>query len=186
MRALGPVLLAFLCSCSSRIAFPPMESAPDGAMPFVYPIGPWKGKFEQRWILERGGTEAVFTMYLKVTPPHKMHMVAVGDLGTTLCECTLTEVKQESPLFPGELGQQILRDIRPLFQPYPPDAYRVVIAGGERGLYREEGDERVLWRASGILTTYAKITVKRWREATAALIEISGKYNATVETRNKR
>ena len=185
MRVL--LLLLCTCACSARITFPPMEPGPKGGViPFVYPIGPWKGTFEQRWILERGGTEAVFTVYLKVTPPNGMHMIAVGDLGTTLCEATLTEIKQESRLFPGELAQQILRDIRPLFQPFPYGAYQVVIVEGEHGLYREDGDERVLWRKSGVLTTNAKISVKRWNDATAALIEISGKYNATVETRGMK
>jgi hypothetical protein len=178
-----PALL--LTACSARVAFPPIDRSREVTVaPSPYGVGPWNATFQQRWIIERGGTEAVFTVYLKVSEPDRMHMVAVGDLGTTLCEVTRNEIKRESRAFPGRLARWMLEDIRPLFQPYPDGVWELVIAEGEAAMYHEQGDERVLWRAGGMLTTYAKIDFKRWDSGVfPAVIEINGRYKATVETK---
>ena len=189
MRRSALLFVFALGACSARVAFPPMEPVKgDPAALLEQYVGEARAAtYEQRWIVERHGTEGVFTLYLKVAPPDSMHMVALDDLGSTLCEVTLDRVVSESRYFPGDLGQQILRDLKPFFLPAQGGEYRLVRAEGKLGLYREEDGERELWRRGKVLLTEAEVSVKRWHgDKYPAAMTIRGRYHATVEIREAK
>ena len=78
------LVLLLLGSCSARVAFPAMEPVKGDPAALIeqYLGTPRVASYQQRWIMERRGTEAVFTLHLRVTPPDSMHMIALADLPT--------------------------------------------------------------------------------------------------------
>ena len=158
----------------------------------------------QRWILERGGSEFFFTLYLRVSPPDSLRLAVLSDLGGTLAEATASageiEVTRESRLLPGRLVAAVVRDLEPLFLPAEDACYRGVrVAGGGPALLlarhgreallqdRPDGGTRIHLGARGRTRTVA--TVTGWRRAGGRLLgpaslrvesEESG-YAATIE-----
>jgi hypothetical protein len=139
----------------------------------------------QRWILERGGSEFFFTLYLRVAPPNSLRIAALSDLGGTLAEAASTagavEVIRESRFLRGRLVAALLRDLEPLFLPAGRDRYRAVrVDGGGLALHLRrfgqealfldgpDGGTRIHLGANGRTRTVA--TVDAWRRAGGRLL----------------
>jgi len=148
---------------------------------------------EHRWIIEAGGMEGVFTLYLRLRPPSTMEMVALSDMGGTMCSARLekgtVEVQRASPLLSEDFARRLLLDLRPFFLPAPANAYAVVeLRDGTRALHRSEGDTEELRLKGGEVRVgnrgrqTAVITVERWKDGRPETYRIEAtRYNATAD-----
>ena len=177
-------LALFLAACAST-RFPAYEPVTDerarSALVERLVPEPASATVVQRWILERGGSEFFFTLYLRVSPPDSLRMAALSDLGGTLAEAASTagevEVTRQSRLLRDRFVAALLRDLEPLFLPAERDRYQLVRVGDRRGLAlrlarrrqevllldRPDSGTRIHIGERGRARTIA--TVTRWRRA---------------------
>lgn len=171
-----PVLL--LAACSS---LPAVE--PGDALPYV-PVAR-AATWQQRWIVDRGGTEVVFTLLLRVAPPHELHFVALGDFGGTLAEATQDGIARDSRVVPRATATAIRDVLSALYLPPPGSELRAVRIreGGQAAAWAP--GRRELWSADGLWTRRARVRVTGWggEPRWPTRYEISGSVHATVEAR---
>jgi hypothetical protein len=203
VRWCGALLLA-ACAATSFPAYEPVadERARSALVQRLVPE-PAVATVVQRWIVERGGSEFFFTLYLRVQPPDSLRIAVLSDLGGTLAEAASTagevEVTRESRLLSDRFVEAVVRDLEPLFLPAGRDRYRAVRTDAGPALHlRRHGQEallvdrpdagpRIHLGAGGRTRTVA--TVTGWRRAAgrpvcpAALRLESGAsgYAATIE-----
>jgi len=161
----GATILILLAGCS---ALPPFEPvAGDHGPPPPPPVR--EGFFRQRWVLDQGA----FTLLVKVARPDTVHAVALDDLGTTLAEATLHEVKRESRAIDAAMISAMVADLRLIYLP-PQSGYQAVRLKktGEPGLHRQG----VIRTRTEIWTSRSHIRIKGGKS-----FEIDGAYHASVE-----
>lgn len=196
MRWCGTLLLA-ACAATPFPAYEPVADAEaQSALSARLVPEPEAATVVQRWIVERGGSELFFTLYLRVSPPDTLRMAALSDLGGTLAEASSTagtlEVTRDSRLLPGRFAAAVLRDLEPLFLPASRDRYRLVRVDGEAALHLSRFGQEALLRerpgggarfhlgAGGRVRTVATVTGRR-RPATLRLESEESGYAATIE-----
>jgi len=179
---MGRLSALLLAACSS-VSLPEVEPAEAGVMPYV-PVAR-AASWQQRWIVDRGGTDVVFTLHLRVDPPDRLHFVALGDFGGTLAEVTLEEVVRDSRALPGPTARAIRDILRALYLPPPPGELHPVRIkeNGEAAAWAP--DRLELWSADVLWTRAARVRVRGWSgdPRWPARYEISGSVRATVEAR---
>ena len=157
-----PLLL--LGGCSALPRFEPVVAGGEVSPPPVH-----EGFFRQRWVLERGA----FTLLVKVARPNTLHVVALDDLGGTLAEATLREVKRESRGIGAKMISAMVADLALLYLP-PQTGYEVVrLTGTGRTALHRQGVVRTgetIWTGRGV------IRIRGERS-----FEIDGPYRASVE-----
>jgi hypothetical protein len=173
-----PVLLLAACS---TVSLPEVE--PGEAMPYV-PVAR-AATWQQRWIVDRAGTEIVFTLLLRVEPPLELHFVALGDFGGTLAEGTLKKVTRDSRAVPAATATAIRDVLSALYLPPARADLRAVRIkeSGEAGAWAP--GRRELWSADGLWTRAARVRVHGWsgEPRWPARYDVSGSVHATVEAR---
>jgi hypothetical protein len=171
-----PVLL--LAACSS---LPAVE--PGDALPYVPAAR--AAAWQQRWIVDRRGTDVVFTLLLRVEPPDGLHFVALGDFGGTLAEGTQDAIARDSRVLPGPLATAIRDVLAALYLPPPRRDLRAV-------RIRESGQaaalapgRKELWSADGLWTRAAHVRITGWsgEPRWPARFDVTGSVHATVEVR---
>ena len=123
----GATILFLLAGCSALPPFEPVAGE-------VSPPRVREGFFRQRWVLDQGA----FTLLVKVARPDTLHVVALDDLGGTLAEATLHEVRRESRAIGARMISAMVADLREIYLP-PQSGYRAVRLKktGEIGLERQ-------------------------------------------------
>lgn len=193
----GGVLLLAACATAPFPAYEPVGDAQARrALVARLVPEPAAATVVQRWIVERGGSEFFFTLYLRVSPPDTLKMAVLSDLGGTLAEASSTagkvEVIRASRVLHDRFAAALLRDLEPLFLPAGRDRYRLVRVDGEPALYlrrfgqealfreRPDGAVRVHLGAGGRARTVATVTGPR-RPAALRLESRESGYAATIE-----
>ena len=176
-------LSALLLAACSTVSLPEVEPAEAGVMPYV-PVAR-AASWQQRWIVDRGGTDVAFTLHLRVEPPDGLHFVALGDFGGTLAAVTLERVVRDSRAVPAPTAKAIRDILRALYLPPPQGELRPVRIKATGKAAAWAPDRRELWSADGLWTRAARVRVSSWSgdPRWPARYELSGSVRATVEAR---
>ena len=182
--------LALLLAACASARLPAVEEPAPGAVVDAAAILPSSREalYQQRWILDRAGTEIVFTLVVETGGPDGLRFLALDDLGATLAAGTSDAVTRTSRALPGGLAAAIGDTLRVVHE--PPDAASLrpvrLRGSGEAGLL--DADSGSLWTADAAWTRGLAVRVLRWNggERWPERFEVSGRLDASVEVREMR
>jgi len=160
MRRLIPLLLAS-CAGIAPPAHTPVDRAPTAAEERGRPTAATEAR-QERWILRRGNTEIVFTLFVEFDPD--LQFAALDDFGGVLADSS----GAHSRALPRSLAERIGQLLRAKYAPRKPQLVQV---GSETG-----------WSESGVLWIGDELYAHgmRVRLLGPQRYQVEGALNATV------
>lgn len=188
-EVLSAGLLVVLVACASSRP-PQFEDLPPDVAPATGEILPAarSALYQERWIVDRSGSEIVFTLVVEVDGAGDFRFLALDDLGVTLAAGTGDTVTRTSRALPGPLVEALQDVLRALHAPPERAPLRPVRLreSGEEGLWDEPTGS--LWTADAVWARGLAVRVHRWsgQGRWPERFSVGGRLTATVEVREPR